>query len=51
MTVRPLAEADFAAETPVLVVGGGACGLIAALAARDAGCDVVVLERDPVPSG
>ena len=35
MTVRPLAEADFTAEAPVLVVGGGACGLIAALAARE----------------
>lgn len=51
MTVRPLAEADFAAEAPVLVVGGGACGLIAALAVRDAGCEVVVLERDAAPSG
>ncbi len=51
MTVRPLEQAGFAFEAPVLVVGGGACGLIAALAAVDAGAEVVVLERDPVPSG
>jgi fumarate reductase flavoprotein subunit len=32
-------------------VGGGACGLVAALAARDAGRDVMLFERDPVPGG
>jgi fumarate reductase flavoprotein subunit len=36
---------------PVVIVGGGACGLIAALAAKDAGADVLVLERDRAPSG
>jgi len=36
---------------PVVVVGGGACGLCAALAARDGGADVLVVERDPVPRG
>ena len=35
----------------VVVIGGGACGLTAALAARDAGADVLVIERDPVPRG
>jgi len=35
----------------VVVVGAGACGLVAALAARDAGADVLVLERDAVPRG
>lgn len=35
----------------VLVIGAGACGLTAALAAHDAGAEVLVLERDPVPSG
>lgn len=38
-------------SVPVLVVGGGACGLVAALAARDAGAEVLVLERDAVPRG
>jgi fumarate reductase flavoprotein subunit len=36
---------------PVVVVGAGACGLVAALAARDAGAEVLVLERDALPSG
>lgn len=36
---------------PVVVVGGGACGLTAAIAARRAGAEVVVLERDPHPAG
>ncbi len=36
---------------PIVIIGGGACGLTAALAARDAGADVLVIERDPVPRG
>jgi fumarate reductase flavoprotein subunit len=36
---------------PVLIIGGGACGLTAALAAHDAGVEVMVLERDASPSG
>jgi fumarate reductase flavoprotein subunit len=39
------------AHVPVVVVGGGACGLTAALAARDGGADVLVLERDRTPRG
>lgn len=39
------------AHVPVVVVGGGACGLTAALAARDSGAGVVVLERDALPAG
>jgi succinate dehydrogenase/fumarate reductase flavoprotein subunit len=35
----------------VVVVAAGACGLTAALAARDAGAEVLVLERDASPSG
>jgi fumarate reductase flavoprotein subunit len=41
----------FALHTPVVVVGAGACGLVAALAAREAGAEVLALERDAVPSG
>ena len=36
---------------PVVVIGGGGCGLTAALAARDAHADVLVIERDAVPRG
>lgn len=38
-------------ETDVLVVGGGAAGLTAAIAAVSAGAEVVLLEREPTPSG
>jgi fumarate reductase flavoprotein subunit len=41
----------FDVTVPVLVVGAGACGLTAALAARDAGAEVLVVERDAAPSG
>lgn len=39
------------AQTDVLVIGAGACGLVAALRAKDGGADVIVVERDPSPSG
>lgn len=51
MPVEFVASRHFETHTPVLVAGAGACGLTAALAAKDAGSDVVVLERDAVPSG
>ncbi len=38
-------------KVPVVVVGAGACGLTAALAARDAGKEVLVLERDRTAAG
>jgi fumarate reductase flavoprotein subunit len=38
--------ARFTAHVPVLVVGGGGCGLTAALSAREQGAEVLVLERD-----
>jgi fumarate reductase flavoprotein subunit len=36
---------------PVLVIGGGACGAVAALAARTAGADVLLIEQDARPAG
>ncbi len=36
---------------PVAIIGGGACGLTAALVLAEAGIDCVVLERDAQPSG
>jgi fumarate reductase flavoprotein subunit len=41
----------FATEVPVLVVGAGACGCSAALAANERGVEVLILERDAKPSG
>ena len=41
----------FDLEVDTLIVGAGACGLVAALSAREAGQSVLVLEADAVPSG
>ncbi len=41
----------FEAEAEVLIIGAGAAGLCAALAAHEAGADVVVIERDKIPRG
>lgn len=38
-------------ETHALIIGAGACGLIAALAANQAGQEVLVVEADAIPSG
>jgi len=51
MPVRPTAEIRFEYTVPVLVIGGGACGLCAALAANEAGAEALVLERDQRPTG
>lgn len=51
MTVIPSDGVAFDATVPVAIIGAGACGLIAALAASDAGAEVVVFERDPIPAG
>ncbi len=51
MTVLPAEDANFELTVPVVVVGAGACGLIAAMSAAEAGAEVVVIERDPTPQG
>lgn len=45
----PPPRVDVSAD--VVVIGAGACGLTAALRAKDAGAEVLVLERDASPSG
>jgi fumarate reductase flavoprotein subunit len=42
---------DFEFTVPVLIVGGGAAGCVAALAAHDAGATPLLVERDDRPSG
>jgi len=51
MTILSPDQADFGLTVPVLIIGAGACGLTAAFAATEAGAEVVVLERDPLPAG
>ncbi len=51
MTVRAIPTAGFSAGASVVVIGAGAAGLCAALAAQEAGVEVIVLERDSLPRG
>lgn len=44
-------DEKFDTLAPLLIVGAGAAGLCAALAAKEAGTDAVVVERDAVPAG
>ena len=43
--------AGFETSADVVIIGAGAAGLCAALAAREEGADTVLIERDPVPCG
>ena len=51
MTIKPVPSEGFETTVPILVVGGGAAGLCAALAAHETGAEVAILERDPLPRG
>lgn len=45
------ATINFELDIPLVIVGGGACGLVAGLAALSMGIEAVVLERDDTPRG
>ena len=45
------ASTNFDIEVPVVIIGAGACGLCAALAATDAGVQALIIERDSTPAG
>jgi flavocytochrome c len=51
MAVLPAENMDLGLTVPIAIIGGGACGMVAALAAKDAGCSPVIFERDRVPMG
>lgn len=51
MTIKPVPSEGFETTVPILVVGGGAAGLCAALAAHETGAEVAILERDSLPGG
>lgn len=51
MPVKPASQAEFEIYVPLLVIGAGACGLVAALSAARSGVAVLVLERDATPMG
>jgi fumarate reductase flavoprotein subunit len=50
-TVKPAAGVSFDTQVPLLIIGAGAAGLCAALAAREAGVEPLVIERDAQPAG
>lgn len=49
--VQPAPSSGFDLTAPVLVIGAGASGMVAALSAAEAGAAVLVVEADPAPSG
>ena len=51
MSIVVDSSARFSTAVPIVVIGAGGAGSIAALAARCAGADVLVLDRDAAPSG
>lgn len=51
MAVHSAQGKSFDLQVGVVVVGAGAAGLTAALAARDGGAEVLILERDHTPAG
>jgi fumarate reductase flavoprotein subunit len=51
MTIVRAAASTFDEHVPVVIIGAGACGFTAALAARDAGAEALVLEQDERPYG
>ncbi|MFZ1948874.1 MAG: FAD-dependent oxidoreductase [Pseudolabrys sp.] len=50
-TVVSAADEKFVMQVPLLVIGAGAAGLCAALAAKESGLDALVVERNTVPAG
>lgn len=51
MPIEPAENAAYEFSVPLVVIGAGACGLSAALAAAQGGAQVLVLERDEAPTG
>lgn len=51
MSILKSGDANFDLTVPVVVIGAGACGCTAALAAHERGVEVMILERDDTPRG
>jgi fumarate reductase flavoprotein subunit len=50
-TVVGAADEKFNTRVPLLIIGAGAAGLCAGLAAKESGLDALIVERDAVPAG
>jgi fumarate reductase flavoprotein subunit len=46
-----ISDRSFDLTVPLVIIGGGAAGMVAALTAKAQGLDPLVLERDPLPRG
>jgi fumarate reductase flavoprotein subunit len=51
VSLKAVPAEAFGADAPIVIIGAGAAGLCAALSAREAGAEIVVLERDSIPRG
>src|SRR5258706_6944716 len=51
MSIIKTEKSEFPTSVQVLIVGAGACGTIAALAANERGAETLILERDAKPMG
>ena len=51
MSIISPQEAEFTVEVDVAVIGSGACGLCAGIAAKQAGANTLILERDSTALG
>ena len=49
--IKPVSSVSLDAQVPLLIIGAGAAGLCAALAAKEGGVEPLVIERDAVPAG
>ena len=49
--ILPLADRPFDLSLPLVIIGAGACGICAALTAKEHGVDSLLLERDDQPTG
>ena len=50
-SVVGVADEKFNTRVPLLIIGAGAAGLCAGLAAKESGLDALIVERDAVPAG
>ena len=49
--ILPIQDKSFELSVPIVIVGAGACGICAALTAKEIGVETLLLERDDTPTG
>ncbi|MDC0074703.1 FAD-binding protein [Alphaproteobacteria bacterium] len=51
MSILPSKNIKYDIEVPIVIIGGGACGICAAISAKENGVESIIIERDATPSG